>query len=680
MERSFPIAQNDQCDVVVAGGGMAGAFAALASATAGADTVLIEEQAFVGGQATAGGVHTFCGETRLVNDLWRDMLVRLEALGGLAEYRPNTDGRAFDSEVLKFVLQEMLGKAGVRLLLHTRFVDVDRTGSQIEAVYLHNKSGFTRLSCKQVVDATGDADVIARSGSPYLRGGPALAPGDHPALDKDSPPRQLPMSLYFTMIEAGANERVAPVLPPGCPTFKDDEDVPMITVIPHGRTVTVKMKVIGFDVTNGVSLSEAEQEARRQMMGVVYHLQTIGFRGATYPSHKLAWAFPHIGIREGRRVVAQHILTADEVLAGCHQPDAVAVGSYHIDYHWPNVLQRAGTGVTTQCPPYHIPFRALRPKDLANVLVPGRCLSGEQMAMSSFRVMGICAQTGFAAGIAAAFAVRQNTRLDEIDQTVLREELRREGVRLDLAPYNNYLRRRRGVREIVTGLGGGQAGCLGVAQLPDGSVIAAWTSGSGDNWRMMVSRRYEERWLEPVEIGESPPLFEINTDSMGRLSFDLADAVENNSPGEVRIITDRQAYSSEDGGISWVTDVNGEKVLSAGHDSETVHLIGCPNDPQLSVKFGDGKLHISDDRGETWSRSMDIKRLESGTLPAYAATTDGLIALFVSESGSLDFSRIPFDTVHGLDGTFEDWHHNDAGWVALLSGFELEAEKDPRGT
>ena len=49
--------------------------------------------------------------------------------------------------------------------------------------------------------------------------------------------------------------------------------------------------------------------------------------------------------------------------AGRHQ--AVAVGSYHSDYHWPTVVQRAGTGITVQCPPHQIPLRAMRPRSAA---------------------------------------------------------------------------------------------------------------------------------------------------------------------------------------------------------------------------------------------------------------------------------------------------------------------------
>lgn len=675
MRYEIDIAGTIECEVAVAGGGMAGTMAALAAGRAGADTVLIEEQAFVGGQATAGGVHSFCGETRLVNNVWRDMIDRLGTLGGVSEYRPNADGRAFDCEALKFVLQEMLLEAGVRPLLHTRFVDVERDGNTVNALILHNKSGFTRLICHQVIDATGDADVIAQGGWEYLRGGPVLKPGDNPELDADSPPRQLPMSLYFTMVQAAEGERVSPVLPLGCPTYRDDEDLPMITVIQHGRTVAVKMKVIGFDATVGTSISEAEQAARRQMMGVVYHLQTKGFRGKTYPDHKLAWVFPHIGIREGRRVVAQYVLAAEDVLRGRHFSDVVAVGSYHIDYHWPNVVQRAGTGVTTQCPPYQIPFRSMRPKDTLNILVAGRCLSGEQMAMSSYRVMGICAQTGFAAGSAAALAIRDGISLDSIDQTDLRCELRKHGVRLDLSPYYSYLRRRRGVQENPAQVDADNVGGLGLALLPDGDIIAAWSALVNGRWHARVIIRHEERWSEPRTVGEAAEKIMVSTNAAHRNIFDRCDAHtvrEDESPVVVYVTeveTGDWAYSSTDGGASWSKQTGRSDAANQDEGSVTdaVQLASAPGDRQVTVRPEGGSLRIIEDDNASRSRLFPVESLDDRVRPAIIPSADGLAILYIAKDGALVFRRISLDVLTSGDSEAADWHHSDSGWVKLIA-------------
>ena len=290
---TLPLRERREVAVLVAGGGVAGVYAALGAADHGRGVLLVEQHAFVGGQGTAGGVHTFCGETRFVNDRWREMLRRLHTFGGISAYRANADGRAFDCESQKFVLQEMLAEAGVELLLHTQVLAVERSGDRLAAVILANKSGLTRIEPEIAIDATGDADLVARGGWPIRKGGPVLIPGDPPAVDEAAGKLQLPMSLYFTLVDTGAP--VTPVQPPGCPVFSDDNEVPMITVIPHGHHVTVKMKVIGHDATDGASLSAAEQAGRRQMMGVVHYLQAHGYGGTRYPNHRLAWVAPTSG-------------------------------------------------------------------------------------------------------------------------------------------------------------------------------------------------------------------------------------------------------------------------------------------------------------------------------------------------------------------------------------------------
>ncbi|HET7559895.1 MAG TPA: FAD-dependent oxidoreductase, partial [Limnochordia bacterium] len=337
-EFAISIQTDAHCDVAVVGGGIAGVFAALAAARAGAETVLVEQHGFVGGQGTAGGVHTFCGETRLVNDAWREMLARLDAFGAIAPYRPNADGRAFSSEYLKFVLQEMLAEAGVRVLLHTHFVELERAGDQVAALVLFNKSGCFRLTCRQAIDASGDADLVARGGWGYDKGGPALLPGGR-GIDRSAGAKQLPMSQYFSMLNVRKPARAH--LPPGCPEWAGDEQVPMTSISGDENAIVIKMKVIGYDATDGFSLAAAEQAARRQMMGLVYHLQTKGYHGNRYETFRLLAAAPHIGVREGRRARTKSPLRAEDVLRGGRFTDAVAVGSYHIDYHWPTVVQRA---------------------------------------------------------------------------------------------------------------------------------------------------------------------------------------------------------------------------------------------------------------------------------------------------------------------------------------------------
>jgi len=113
------------CDVAVVGGGIAGVTAAIGAAHYGARVLLVERFGVTGGNATVGGVGSFCGETAGQGAVFDDIVAGLEAFGAIAPYKPyvEKEARVFDPEILAVVLQELLLKAGVRLLLHTQFVD-----------------------------------------------------------------------------------------------------------------------------------------------------------------------------------------------------------------------------------------------------------------------------------------------------------------------------------------------------------------------------------------------------------------------------------------------------------------------------------------------------------------------------------------------------------------------------
>jgi hypothetical protein len=130
------------------------------------------------------------------------------------------------------------------------------------------------------------------------------------------------------------------------------------------------------------------------MHGLIYYLQTVGYRGRKLDTHVLASVSRGIGVREERRIVGEHVLTEDEVRRAVIFSDAVAVNTYHIDFHWPDRMERAGTGITDMLDPHHLPLRMMIPRGAKNLLVPGRGASGDQTAMSAFRVMAVVAQMG----------------------------------------------------------------------------------------------------------------------------------------------------------------------------------------------------------------------------------------------------------------------------------------------
>lgn len=163
-ERIVPIAAS--VDVLICGGGVAGIAAAVASARNGAKTLLIERAGFLGGTATGSAMGLIVIPANELVGFPREFFSRLarEQGAGLGEVVP------WDIEAYKLVAMDMVLEAGADLLLHTwvsePLVQVDR----IEGVIIDNKSGRQAIVAKVVIDTTGDGDVAARSGVPFIKG------------------------------------------------------------------------------------------------------------------------------------------------------------------------------------------------------------------------------------------------------------------------------------------------------------------------------------------------------------------------------------------------------------------------------------------------------------------------------------------------------------------------------
>ena len=83
-------------------------------------------------------------------------------------------------------------------------------------------------------------------------------------------------------------------------------------------------------------------------------------------------------------------------------------------------------------PPYQIPLRSLIARDGRNVLMAGRCMSADQLALSSARVATSGSMMGQAAGIAAAMAATGGCDPRDLDPADVRREVVARGAGLDV--------------------------------------------------------------------------------------------------------------------------------------------------------------------------------------------------------------------------------------------------------
>lgn len=390
MEVTFQAREREAVDVLVAGGGIAGFCAAVAARREGAHVLLVEEMGCLGGNATCGGVGAFCGETRGQGEVFDSVIRELERLDAIAPYKPyeEREARPFDHQVLAYVLQEIACEAGVEMLLFTQAAAAIRDGERVSAVVLSNRSGLSVVPARVVIDATGEACLVRAAGLPVQPDGDGL----------------LPMSVMFFMREVKDAEAL--------PRAERDEelasDPPMISVWPepHGK-VGVKVKVTGYDAADADSLTRAEVAGRRMAMRVANHL-----RWGDYGSYKFDHFSERIGIREGRRILGDYVLTEQDVRAGRRFEDGIALGRFYLDYHDPTTPRRVSrfSREDARVPPYHIPYRSLIARGARNVLAAGRCFSADRVALSSAWVMTTCAMMGQAAGMAAVMATDGEVR------------------------------------------------------------------------------------------------------------------------------------------------------------------------------------------------------------------------------------------------------------------------------
>jgi glycine/D-amino acid oxidase-like deaminating enzyme len=389
-------------DVLVVGAGSAGTTAAVAAARTGARTLLVDRFGFLGGTSTAV-LDTFYAfytpgrhPEKVVSGIPDEVVARLTERG-MAFERPNTYGAGtgitYDPETLKRVWDELTAEAEVRTLLHSFAFGVSVDGGRVTGVDVATKSGVRRLRAAVVVDASGDADVCALAGAPFEPPGEGVQSlstvfrmANVDAARAEAVPKQ---ELWERMREARDSGRYALTRIEGS-----------VHRTPHeGVMMALMTRVRNVDATDADQLAAAEREGRRQAHEYFRFLRE---NVPGYERAALVSTSPAIGVRESRRIVGEHVLTSEEILAATQFPDQVARCGAPIEEHHAGDDTRwvyLAEGAT-----YGVPFRALQPQGLDNVLVAGRCFSATHDAHASARSMGTCMAMGQAAGTAAALA------------------------------------------------------------------------------------------------------------------------------------------------------------------------------------------------------------------------------------------------------------------------------------
>jgi len=441
------------CDVVVVGGGTAGAIAGIAAARTGARTLLIEQYGSLGGVLTLGmslkGVNDGEGRKAL-GGIGEELLIRARQMNGATEVVEHPRHGSIlgqDPEALKLVLIEMAREARLELLLHSFLVDAMVSNGTVQAITVANKAGLEVIPARCFVDCTGDADLAARAGAAFVRG-------------RETDGRMQPVSAIFRvggvvldrtwqyLAENPEDFEIQKGDPLGDFTVDDFRNKPGVGVagfrslirkariagdytiprddmgfnpFPGRNEVTINItRVHDVDGTNPDDLTHAEIESQLQILEALRFLRKYlpGFEHCYVVSSPF-----QVGIRETRHVQGDYVLTAEDVMIGRDFDDQVARGAYPLDIHdvhraapgHKSTVDGGGTDLSKINRSYGIPLRSLLAEGIANMTVAGRSLSATHAAAASARGQPVCMATGHAAGSVAALAAARNVAVRDLD-------------------------------------------------------------------------------------------------------------------------------------------------------------------------------------------------------------------------------------------------------------------------
>lgn len=438
-------------DVVVAGAGTAGVVAAMAAARQGAKTALIEVKGYPGGTVTEGGtaLHSFYNlwkafpgvkKRQVVRGIPQQIIDRLLKVGGTSGHAEMSEGYNYDSvctcidtESYKLTVFEMLVEAGVFVCVNTLLAGAIMDGSRIRGVIAESRSGREAFYAKCFVDCTAYGDLAAFADAEFTE------PNDYPVVNSIGI-ANVSMEKYYEFLKkhdavtqlarglrSGKDDQIvrldgrAANLPAGFSEGAGKIGMSVVTTTTHDDyfmfiKINFKMPV---SPTNRDEVAKAELELRRRQAKAV-----ALFREYVPGCEKafIARTSPKLCIRRGRLIACDYDITLADVLDGRHFDDEVMVYGFH-DSAPRLQVKDGGT--------YGIPYKALRVKEIENLLASGMMITSNHDAHMSTRNTVCCMGQGQGSGTAAALCAAKNCGTRDLRYSDLREALAKADVYLE---------------------------------------------------------------------------------------------------------------------------------------------------------------------------------------------------------------------------------------------------------
>ena len=401
-------------DVIVAGGGTAGHVAAIQAARAGAKTSVIEAGSMLGGTMTAGGVympnHFFSTDGPVVLGIAWELYTRSKEVEDLPipdfrKRRPlDTPGyySYINVPVYAALAEEAAIQAGVVVHYHEFIAGISTDGDYWEVTSL-GRGIKRRTRAREIIDCTGDADVVRLLGLKTLRGS-TRQPGAYQykieGIEHEQVWEKEVQQIFDEALSAGELEEG---------DFAYAKTRPFRYYLAHG----------GHNQTHiyDADTSDADAQTRANLEGRARMLRMYRFLKSSIPGCEravLKTMFNHALSRESYRIAGEYMVTRADFMQATDFDDKVCNAFNYIDLHsrengCEEIFHDSRHLVPT------VPFRALIPQNSARITVAGRIVSAERMALAGIRAQCTCMAMGQAMGAAAALAIQRGVPSREID-------------------------------------------------------------------------------------------------------------------------------------------------------------------------------------------------------------------------------------------------------------------------
>jgi hypothetical protein len=390
-------------DVLVAGGGLAGVCAAISAARHGAKVVLIQDRSRLGGNSSSEvKMHVVGASNHKGRPGWRESGLLEEIRLDDAVNNPQRCWELWDL----LLYDKVISEPNITLLLETAVYSAEMKDGRIQSVLARSDKSehIYHIKAPIFLDCTGDSRLGLEAGAEMRTGregrgefGETLAPekGDNNTLGS---------SILFT---SKLYRNTMPFTPPKWARKLTSEDLKFrqITSWEYGYW--------WIEWGGDHDLIHDNDKIRHELLSIVMGVWDYIKNSGEFPNsafYALDWVGMMPGKRAGRRLMGDHIVTQQELVAGGPYPDAIAIGGWPLDDHTGMDFDHHDLPPLNSIKianPYNVPLRSLYSRNVPNLLMAGRNISCSHVAFTSTRVMATCAVIGQAAGTAAALCAEK---------------------------------------------------------------------------------------------------------------------------------------------------------------------------------------------------------------------------------------------------------------------------------